>query len=306
MLAERLCFIAEDILKDLQASNVLDLLNQASSLASSRGTMSDQQYAASVQPIRTRASEIRSNSKLLRYPKEIKELIFGSSFASSTPERLADVVLSGLPPSRSLGIASSEFQVYIQRLQQLTVELTALASAGRAFHLQPVTVPDSKISLDVQIPRIAIADETTPFFNVMLRFSRVMTTLSELVTGTAESPILTYTSTTDPVTGFTVVLTTAGAVLLFYKQLLEVAEKQLNLLKTLRDFRKSGLPAAETVETSLTDMIDKNFEEAVEKTVAKLDHQVDALRVVEITVALKKDGRSCSMQSQMERRCLLH
>jgi hypothetical protein len=118
-----------------------------------------------------------------------------------------------------------------------------------------------------------------------------MAYLIELTTGTARSPTLTYTSTSDPVTGFAMACRTAWAVLSLYKLLLEVAEKQLGLLKTIRDFRASALASVPDLDDRIQNTIEQAMQAAIEKTIAAVQPKVPENRVNEIKVAISRDAR---------------
>jgi hypothetical protein len=178
------------------------------------------------------------------------------------------VISAGFPDDQHLAISSSELGLYLNLVNAARGELSVFVAASSKFKVEEIVLPQNEISLDVLIPREAFENQATVYIDVLSRFSRIMAYLIELTTGTARSPTLTYTSTSDPVTGFAMVCGTAWAVLNLYKLLLEVAEKQLGLLKTIRDFRASALPIVPDLDDRIQTTIEQATQAAIEKNIA--------------------------------------
>ena len=291
MLAGRLIAIARDILADYKKFGVIEILTQAQNLAAQKGSIPDPAYRVQVIELRAKAQSIVNNTQISLYPEELRRKIFSNDFSQVTPERAAQIVLSGISENKSLGMASTELSIYVQNANLLSSELAAILNAGTKLGIEPLTVSKDKISLDVAIPRAAFENQTSRMFNFYLKFSSVMGYFNEISTGSLESPELCYTSTTDPVTGFAMLFAAAGGFLTFYKQLLEVAEKHIGIHKTLKDLRQSGMTTPKNMEEQLSAMIDQKFEEAITKTISEMKSDVDNGRKQEIRTAIRKEGK---------------
>lgn len=291
MLAGRLVSIARDILSDYRKFGIIELLTQAQNLAAQKGSLPDSSYQVQASSIRTKAQSILNNTIVGLYPGELRSRIFSINFSQVTPERAAQIVLHGVNENKNLGMTSSELAIYVQNANLLSSELSALITAGGRLGIEPISVPENMISLDVEIPRSAVENKTTRLFSFYTRFSSLMSYFNEITVGDRASPELCYTSTTDPVTGFTLAFAAAGGFLTFYKQLLEVAEKHIGIHKTLKDLRQSGLETPKEMEIQLEAMIDRKFDEAVDKAIASMTTSADETRIKEIKTGIRKDGK---------------
>jgi len=84
----------------------------------------------------------------------------------------------------------------------------------------------------------------------------------------------------------------AWSFLKLYKLLLEVVEKHLTILKTIKDLRAASLDSKEAnLEDQAKQLSEKGLSEAVEATVASVVAQVPENRVNEIKIAIGKDCR---------------
>jgi hypothetical protein len=79
-----------------------------------------------------------------------------------------------------------------------------------------------------------------------------------------------------------------------YKLLLEVVEKHLTILKTIKDLRAASLDVKEDsdLESRANRFAEKAVADAIEITVTSVDAKVPDGRVNEIKIALGKDARS--------------
>lgn len=153
------------------------------------------------------------------------------------------------------------------------------------------TVPCASTSLDVIIPRSVFGERADKFIDIVARFVKIMSYIIELTTGSEASPTLTYTSTSDPVTGLAMVGVAAWGFLRFYKLVLEVAEKQITLLKTVKEFRGSALKSSTDFEDQIKLIVEEALSKAVESTMASVSTKVPEERVNEIKIAINRDAR---------------
>jgi hypothetical protein len=288
MLAGRLVRIARDILDEYAKFAITQKLEEAHRASTQRG---GPHYIQLVRDLRTWGQTVLATTKFANYPDDLQILLKESKYATALPSSIAQLVMTGFPDDPSRAIQSSEVGFYTSLVNTTHAELSAFLVAATKFNAQEILVPENEISLDLLIPRPVFENETATYLEILSRFSRIMSYLIELTTGSARAPTLTYTSTSDPVTGFAMVCGAAWAFLKFYKLLLEVAEKQLSLIKTIKDFRASALADVPDLEGRIEPTVEKALEAALEKTVTTVEVKVSEARVNEIKTGLIKDAR---------------
>jgi hypothetical protein len=292
MLAGRLIRAARDILGEYGKFRIIERLNHASTLSANRGGPQAQQYPQQARDLRAWAQSVLDQSVIETYPDDLQMFLKNSDYSTALPASIARVVLAGFPDNMNLAMSSSEIGLYTQLANTLLSELGSLTKVADKMHIAPITIPASEISFDILIPRNIFDDSADAFVSLLARFSRIMSYLNELTTGSQKSPVLVYTSTSDPVTGLAVASATAWAVLNFYKLALEVAEKQFSLLRTLQAFRQAFAPdATSDVEERVKNIVDGALKQAVDGTVASVPASVPEERVNEIKTALTIDAR---------------
>ncbi len=95
-----------------------------------------------------------------------------------------------------------------------------------------------------------------------------MSRLIELTTGSEDLPTLTYTSASVIVAGLALMGTAAWAFLRFYKLALEVAEKQISLLKTLKEIRSiPSKGSVDNLEEQIKEIVGAAIQSAVDGAV---------------------------------------
>lgn len=294
MLAGRLIDIAKDILDEYSQFKIIQHLETASNLSATRGQINEPQYAQQARQLREWAQTVINRTKIEKYPSDLLKFLKESNYSSALPERLARLVMNGFPDNKTAAISSSELSIYIQLANTLRAELTAFVTAALNFKIDKITIPADQISFDIIVPRSVFNDRADEFIETLSTFTRIMSYLIELTTNSVNSPRLAYTSASDPVTGLALWATAAWVFLQLYKLLLEVAEKQLSLIKTLREFRAAALESEENesdLEARVKAIVEKALTEAVEKAIASVQSKVPPDRVNEIKNAVTKDAR---------------
>jgi hypothetical protein len=290
MLAGRLVRIADDIIREYAAFKVSEKLAEAQNVSTQR-TPNNNRYVQQARDLRVWAQDVLSTSKFNNYPEDLQKLLKASNYATALPSNVAQVILAGFPDDPNLAISSSEVGLYLNLVNDTRGELVSFFNASKKFNAELIAIPENEISIDLLIPRRAFENETATYVEILSKFSKVMAYVSELTTGSARSPTLTYTSTTDPVIGFAMLYSSAWAFLKLYKLLLEVAEKQLNLIKMIKELRSSGLPEAPDIEERVQAAVEASLQAAIEKATSEVEVRVSDSRANEIKTAIGKDAR---------------
>ncbi len=163
---------------------------------------------------------------------------------------------------------------------------------ANSFKIEEINIPSAEFSFDVIIPRSLFDNRVQQYIVILEKFARIMAYIEELATGTQRSPTLVYTSTSDPVTGLAVAYAAGWAFLHFYKLVLEVADKQLSLLKTIKEFRASSLGTVPEIEERTSAIVEEALSGAVDGAVSSVSPRVGDERVNEIKTAIAKDARA--------------
>jgi hypothetical protein len=215
----------------------MEHLGVASTLSSQRAQLPNPQYVQQARQLREWAQTVINQTKVERYPDDLRKFLKDSSYSSALPEHIAKVIRNGFPGDKTIAISSSELGLYVQLANTLISGLGALITATNKLNVKGVIIPENEIGFDVIIPRDVFKNSVDDFIDLLSRFTRIMSYLIELTTGEANSPSLSNASTSDPVVGCGLVGAAAWAFLNFYKLVLEVVDKQISLLKTLKELR---------------------------------------------------------------------
>jgi hypothetical protein len=291
MLAGRLLQVVRDILAEYSSFKIVEQLSATANLSVNRGQLNPHQYNQQAQTLRAWAQTIIDQSKLAKYPDDLRKFLEESRYASALPEHIARLVLNGLPSDKDRAISSPELNIYIEFANILRGELTSFVVAADKFNIKQIAIRADELSLDVLVPRGAFSDRADGFIEILSKFAGIMSSLTELTKGSRDSPTLTYTSTTDPVTGLGVCFAVGCAFLHFYKLLLEVAEKQISLLKNVKDFRVLAPDASIDFEERVKSIVEDALKKAIDSAIAVVPSKVPDERVNEIKIALSKDAR---------------
>jgi hypothetical protein len=291
MLAGRLIRAARDILGEYSRFKIIDRLTLAASVSAQRTGGQNNAYTEQARQLRQWAQSVIDQSLIDKYPEDLRIFLDNSNYAAALPASIARVVLAGFPDDIRLGMSSSEVGLYAQLATILRSELSSLDAIANKLNIEQVSIPVDQVCLDIMIPRIIFADRIDNFIVILRRFIKIISYIIELTTGSESSPTLTYGSTSDPVTGVALVGAAAWGVLKFYKLMLEVAEKQFSLLKTLREFRSVAPDASSDVEERVQGIVGEALKQAVEGAVTSVPASVPDERVNEIKNALNIEAR---------------
>lgn len=283
--------VAKDILREYSEFNIFGQLNTGISISSQRGAQQAEQYVRSARQFRAWAQDTITRSNIENYPNDIKQILVKSVYHSVFPAEIAKIVLSGFPDDPHLAISSSELNLYQQLAKTMCAELGTLSTVAAKFHFDLISIPENEIGFDIIIPRSVFDNKTDEYISILSSFSRIASYIVEMTTGSESAPTLIYTSTSDPVTGIAMAYGAAWGFLSLYKLLLEVAEKQLSLLKTIKEFRASSLGTPPDLEEQVKTIVDEALNQAVDSVAASIPTKVPDERVKEINIAIKKDAR---------------
>lgn len=284
--------IAEDIQREFQQFDLINFLNEAVRLASERPNLNPTQYRDRSAQLKKRAQTVISDTIFRTYPLDLMTLISQSEFSSVLPANLAKVVISGFPENKEAAISSAELQMYLNQAQSTLGQVVGFLTFARRLGVAPYNLPEGFVSLDLKIPRAIFNSHVGSFLSKTDVFNEFMRSVTEFVTGSRDEIELVYISTSDPVLSCAVIPAAAWAILYFYKLLLEVAEKQINVFKAVNDLRTSGLAADKVAPISdeMKAMIEREVKRAVETASERIPSSVDAPRKNELKVQVTKQA----------------
>ena len=290
MLASRLIRLASDIVNEYERLQVSQLLSKATSVSARRGEVNDQQYRTSAREIRVDAVNLINNSNVQYYPDEMRSLLQASGLSAAMAQRIGHVILAGFPDDRASAMAHNEIGVYTNSVNSALGQLKNLIAAAALLKVLPLEIPEGMISFDVMIPRITVENKVAELLSLFERFVTLASDFIELQSGSRRDPELVYTSTTSPTIGIAVYAGEMWMILQFYKLLLEVVEKQIGIVKTVRDLFSADIGSG--LNDALREQVEKRSAELVENAVKLGVEQVNSDlptgRVNEIAVSIRK------------------
>jgi hypothetical protein len=290
VIVGRLAAAARAVVAEFSDSKILSLITHAAQIAAQRTSLTDAQYQQTVSAIQTDARNIINNSKLIDLPSDLKPLFTDGPYGNALPSKLAQTLLLGVTYDKVSSMASAELNLYSEAGARLLGNLNNMLGAFKALSLDDIVVPDGTISFDLLVPRSAFDNRASEFIKINSSFVDILSYIEELAGGDNLGPKLVYTSTTDPVTGFAVIMVAATPILLFYEKILDVAKKQIDLLKAVKSMRDMfpgvSLPQEVSVDDKVKQLTRQGIEEAVSDVVESVGVKVDESRKSEITNAI--------------------
>jgi hypothetical protein len=291
MLAGTLALIAKDLIQEYSKLSIVNKLNEAITASSQRNPSQPHLYPPRANELRTWADGVIKNTRFNNYPSYLMNIIHNSRYDAILPIKIAQLISKGFPSDQQYAISSTELLLYRDRANALVNELTALHAATTNFGVEERFVPADDVGLDIFIPRTAFDNHARAYSESLDAFLSAATYMCEISHGASYNPSLTYTSTSDPVFGIAMLAAGAYGFLNFYKNLLEVAEKQLTLIKTVKEFRAAKLSDTQGFEEKINDIIENNIQDAVNRSIAPIQTKLNEQRINEIKNGLYKDAR---------------
>lgn len=290
MIVGRLATVTGIILDEYKESGVLELLDRAIALAAERGTLPPVQYQKEVYAIRSEADRISNRRILDNIPADLEIIFSGGSYGNILPKNLANLINFGVLPAKQASLSSNELSVYKESVTNFINTLRVMLEAFHLLDLDEIVVPEGKVSIDLIIPRSAISNKVSDYLAINAAFDDIIQYIQELVGLPADPPQLVYTSTSDPATGYAVAIGVVTPLIIFYDQILSVAQKQIDLIKSVRAIRNivpdAPLPDESIVSESVKKLTRAGVETAVDKIAASSGDVVEEGRKAELKNAI--------------------
>ena len=290
MLSSRLVRIASDITREINEFDVLGLMQSGISIASNRPNLNGQQYNTQRAKLIEQAERISAETVFRSYPLDLLNVISQSELSSILPGNLAKLIIAGFPHDKEAGISSAELQMYANQARTALSQISGLITFANRMGVRAYEPPKDKLALDLKFPRSVFHNSIGPFSEKLSNFNQFMKSVTELATGSRHEIQLLYISTTDPIIAGTFIPAAAWAILKFYKLFLEVAEKQINVWKAIRDLRNSGLTQEKTksIEEDMREDIRLEIAKAVDEGMKAISSKLDVGRQNEIKIEITK------------------
>jgi hypothetical protein len=292
MIASRLVTIAKDIVGEYARFGLIELLQQASALSSRRPNLNDAQYGAALNELKTKARDVLNQNVFRTYPIEILKLLSSSEIHSILPSTIANMLIAGFPNRKEGAISSAEINMHIGEAQRILVQINGFISFADRLGVKSYVVPETKVAIDLKLPRALFNNELKSLEEKLSQFTELFESITEFAVGSRERVELVYISTTDPVFSVAIAGSAAYAILKFYKLLLEIAEKHINLYKALQEFKKAKLEASEVnvLSTSIDKTIDEATNNAIDTALDQTQSKVDDSRRRELRIQIGKQS----------------
>jgi hypothetical protein len=292
MLANRLVKIAEDLQNEYHQFQLIQLLTAAIQLATDRPNLNATQYDTRRKDLRAKAEKIIAGTVFRTYPLDMLTLLSASDLFSILPANQAKLIITGFPQNMNLAISSAELQMALNQAQYVLGLLPSLITFSTRLGIHPIEAPIDRVIIDLKLPRSIFNNVASEFLTKLAQFIDFMKSATELSTGRRHDIELLAIASTDPVISCSLIPAAAWAVLKLYKAFLEVAEKQINVLKAIRELKNYGLPADKTasIAKEMEDVIRLAVSKAVDDALTRITSKVDDARRNEIRIEINKQA----------------
>jgi hypothetical protein len=297
MLTSRLVSIVSGLKSEYESFEILNLLETAANVAASRASTSAHQYRVDVTKLKNRANNIVSNTSLNRYPPEIVSILRQSKFNYVIPDSVARMILTGFfEDSKDTSISSAELNSILQSARNFAASLNNFLTFALEMRIEKYDLPENSVSFELTLPRSLFSNNFCEFSSKSQFFGDWLTSLVEYSTGTREHPRLVYISTSDPITTIAIARTAAITIISVYNELLDSAIKTVNLVKAIRELKKSGIPNVGEMSETLEATIESCVERAVDNALSRISCQADQNRKNELAIEIKKRSQIITVE----------
>lgn len=293
MLAGQLVFVAKTILNEYDEFKIIILLQKAHKLSAERASLSNSAYEEQSKSIISQCNSVIHDTLIPKLPSEISTNLIDSDISAFLPHKIAEMLIAGFPRQKEGAISSGEISMYINGANEFTNSLRGLVGLASKLNVEHYSKPDNAIGLNLIIPRSIINNGLIELGHKLKNHGEFLSYINELCSGNHEDPKISYISTTEPTFCIEYPTVTVAAILYAYKLFLEIAEKQLNLIKTIKDLRKSNMPETnlKSLEENVQTMLDQSIKQAVQSILDNIGKEADPHRKNEIEFALEKHSK---------------
>lgn len=297
MLAEQLLTFARDFIAEYQQYDVIGLIRATASILQRRANLNDGQYEQEAAPLRQKSNTIIAATKFNNYPTEWQRVILHSGFARFLPANAVKEVLDALPTNRNIAPQSSEMNLFETQCTITLATAQGFIPFAQKFDLSSIAIPKDALGVLVELPRRTFENEAGSFSETLKKFSDLVATLSEIVSGQRHAPRLLYASTSDPIAMLQTVLEVAAPILNLYIDMLEAIIKTLEIAKAFGIIREAGGSVSELpditeqkLRTSISRLVDEHGKIRDEGRRKELHNEL-LLRVRDVMPTIREGGR---------------
>lgn len=288
MIASQLVSIAQDLQQEYKRFGLLGLLQDAFRVSSERPNLNSSQYRAEADALHAKAQAILTHNVFRTYPLDTLKILSNSELSSILPATIARMIIAGFPKRKESAISSAELNMYASEANAVLSQIDGFLTFSNRLGVTAYEPPEQTVALSIKLPRRVFSNELGELEKHLSHFSSLFRSVTELVSGSRENPKLVYLATSDPTVSVAMLGSAALAILIFYKTLLEVAEKQIGLLKTLRDLKSSSIPIEnmENIEQGIHAGLQSTGTQAVDSAFDKIQIHVTPERAKELRVEI--------------------
>lgn len=262
MLSGELAKFLSDIVSDYNKFKIKQLLIEAINALQGRSANNPNQYIQQAKQIRERAQNIILNNNIRLYPEETKNLLSEGPYTNIHPSRMASIILSSVPEYFISAAASGELQVYSTLIDEAISSFNEYIDVSNKFDQTYKPVPEGFLKIELMIPKDRYDDDLGKLGKKLEQFDRFFAAASNLYGLTNEKPTISVVSTGSFVADLIANADSIKAVLGVYSILLGCASQMIDLYKSARTLRESGIETPELDNRKVAEgLISKAFKQ---------------------------------------------
>jgi hypothetical protein len=267
LLIEDVLSIANAIIQEYDRTNVIQLLEQTSTVLAYRGTPNEHAYAPNSQPLRIKAQAIIDGESIALKSRRVKEFTEQGMLAGLLPRDIAGVILTLLKPSLSLAGVSSEANDFQNRVAIARASLLNIIDVSTKIGIQPFVFTSDKAVLLIVVPRELFGTDAGQLGTIVKNVNEFISEVTELG-GKLEVPEFRYSGTSDFSLWQLITFENAVKVLQVVKICFEAAKSYIEMRRSISELRKNGIEK---------DSIEKYEQRQNEGIVSSLDKEIAEL-----------------------------
>ena len=261
MLSGELAKFLADIIQDYNQLEIRQLLVETITVLQNRNPKDIGSYLKQSQSIRERANNIIENNNTSLYPDTVKNLILSGPYESIYPSKIARIIIASVQDSFSNAAASGELTIYTNMIDEALSSFQNYISVSNKLGQTYKYVSDGSLKIELEVPTKRYDGDLGKLGKKLEQFDRFFSSASSIYNLSADKPTISSVSTGSFIADLVANADTIKAVLEVYALLLDCTTKMLDIYKSTKTLRESGVDVPEIDNRKVVEgLIAKSFE----------------------------------------------
>jgi len=274
MLVVELDEIFRGLLRDYANAKIDNLLGQMSSILLGRSNMQINAYRQAIDPIRTVAMELLSNSSLRYRSDDVRQFLRDSEFGPILPDALAHFILMNLAEDPARAGSAAETAYKLEQFNRLRGLMNNFSYVASVLPLRKFDYPNNEITLKLVIPDSRFAADIGLLGTRLQIFENFFHSIVAAAHPGESAPRLMHISSGSVIATLVSTAVVAQTLLSCFAATVEATQKCIDLMKAMKLLKDNDVLPAETVLNQ--DFVQDQTKKIVDATIEGFIRQLEA------------------------------